>query len=151
MSGVPAYVAAFEQLRPQVLARLIEVRGSLDHAIARTSPDEARALFDAVLHALATLLVTGDHTLHRSFLQSFLALRGAEAIPPDHAQRLLVAIADVAGQVARARFPDDPTVGLAVNHAARITARLVNDVLAEELERRVAQLPAVGAGAGARR
>lgn len=142
MSGVPAYVAAFEQMRPAVLTRLVEVRGSLDHAIARTKDDEARALFDAVLHALATLLVTGDHTLHRGFLQSFIALRGAEGLGPDHAQRLLVAIADVAGQVARSQFPDDATVALAVNHAARITARMVNDIIAEELSRRLAQLPA---------
>lgn len=145
MSGVPAYVAAFESLRPQVLARLVEVRGSLDHAFARTTPEQARALFDAVLHALSTLLVTGDHGLHRSFLQSFLALRGAEGLGPDHAQRLLVSIADVAGQVVRAQRPDDATVSLAVNHAARITARMVNDIIAEELERRAAQLPAAGA------
>lgn len=144
MSGVPGYVAAFEQLRPAILTRLVEVRGSLDHAIARTKDDEARALFDAVLHALATLLVTGDHTLHRGFLQSFIALRGAEGLGPDHAQRLLVAIADVASQIARNQIPDDPTVSLAVNHAARITARMVNDIIAEELGRRLAQLPAAG-------
>ncbi len=142
MSGVPAYVAAFEQLRPAVLTRLLDVRGSLDHAIARTKDHEARALFEAVLHALSTLLVTGDHTLHRGFLQSFIALRGAEGLGPDHAQRLLVAIGDVAGQIARAQFPDEPTVALAVNHASRITARMVNDIIAEELGRRLAQLPA---------
>jgi len=146
MSGVPGYVAAFEQMRPAVLTRLVEVRGSLDHAIARTTDDEARRLFDAVLHALATLLVTGDHTLHRGFLQSFIALRGAEGLGPDHAQRLLVAIADVAVQVARAHYPDDPTVALAVTHAARITARMVNDIIAEELSRRLAQLPAAVVG-----
>jgi hypothetical protein len=44
--------------------------------------------------------------------------------------------------VARNQLPDDPTVALAVNHAARITARMVNDIIAEELGRRVAQLPA---------
>lgn len=145
MSGVPGYVAAFEQLRPAVLHRLLEVRGSLDHALARIKDDEARRLFDAVLHALSTLLVTGDHTLHRGFLQSFIALRGAEGLGPDHAQRLLVAIADVAAQVARNNSNDDPTVALAVNHASRITARMVNDIIAEELGRRVAQLPAVAA------
>lgn len=144
MSGVPSYVAAFEQLRPQVLARLIEVRGSLDHAIARLSPDEARALFEGVLHALSTLLVTGDHTLHRGFLHSFVAVRSTEGVGPDHAQRLLVAIADVAATLARAQHPNDPTVALAINHAARLTARMINDGIAEELGRRSAQLAAGG-------
>ena len=144
MSGVPSYVAAFEQLRPQVLARLIEVRGSLDHAIARLSADEARAMFEGVLHALSTLLVTGDHTLHRGFLHTFVAVRSTEGLGPDHAQRLLVAIADVAATLARAQHPDDPTTALAINHAARLTARMVNDGIAEELDRRSAQLPAAG-------
>jgi hypothetical protein len=146
MSGVPSYVAAFEQLRPQILARLIEVRGSLDHAIARLSADEARGMFDAVLHALATLLVTGDHTLHRGFLHSFVAVRSTEGVGPDHAQRLLVAIADTAATLARAQHPNDPTVALAINHAARLTARMINDGIAEELERRTAQLPAAAGG-----
>lgn len=146
MSGVPSYVAAFEQLRPQILARLIEVRGSLDHAIARLSADEARGMFDAVLHALATLLVTGDHTLHRGFLHSFVAVRSTEGVGPDHAQRLLVAIADTAATLARAQHPNDPTVALAINHAARLTARMINDGIAEELDRRTAQLPAAAGG-----
>ncbi len=146
MSGVPSYVAAFEQLRPQILARLIEVRGSLDHAIARLSADEARGMFDAVLHALATLLVTGDHTLHRGFLHSFVAVRSTEGVGPDHAQRLLVAIADTAATLARAQHPSDPTVALAINHAARLTARMINDGIAEELDRRTAQLPAAAGG-----
>lgn len=146
MSGVPSYVAAFEQLRPAILARLIEVRGSLDHAIARLSVDEARALFEGTLHGLSTLLVTGDHTLHRGFLHSFIAVRSAEGLGPDHAQRLLVAISDVASSLARAQYPNDPTVALAINHAARLTARMVNDVIAEELGRRTAQLPTAAAG-----
>ncbi len=146
MSGVPSYVAAFEQLRPAILARLIEVRGSLDHAIARLSADDARALFDGTLHALSTLLVTGDHTLHRGFLHSFIAVRSAEGLGPDHAQRLVVAIADVASTLARQQHPDDPTVALAINHAARLSARMVNDAIADELARRTAQLPAAGAG-----
>ena len=151
MSGVPSYVAAFEQLRPAIVARLVEVRASLDHAIARTTPDEAKALFEGVLHALATLLVTGDHTLHRGFLHSFIAVRSAEGLGPDHAQRLLVAISDVAATLARSQYPDDTSVALAINHAARLSARMVNDVIAEELGRRLGQLPSPGAAAGARR
>ena len=146
MSGVPAYVAAFEELRPAITTRLAEVRASLDHAIARLTPDQARALCDAVLHALSTLLVTGDHTLHRGFLHSFVAVRSTEGVGPDHAQRLLVAIADTAATLARAQHPNDPTVALAINHAARLTARMINDGIAEELERRTAQLPAAAGG-----
>lgn len=150
MSGVPSYVAAFEQLRPALVARLLEVQSSLDHAIARRPAAEARALFEQVAHALSTLLVTGDHTLHRGFVHSFVAVRSAEGLGPDHAQRLLVAITDVAANLARAQYPNDPTVVLAINHAARLTARMVNDGIADELGRRGAQLAAAPAP-GARR
>lgn len=140
MSGAPAYVAAFEQLRPTITNRLAEVRGSLDHAMARVTPEQARATCDAVLHALSTLLVTGDHALHRGFVHSFVALRSAEGLGPDHAQRLLVAITDVAAAVARAHLPNDGTLALALHHAARLTARMVNDTIADELARRSGQL-----------
>lgn len=139
MSGAPAYVAAFEGLRPAVLTRLLEIRASLDHAFARLAPAEARELFDGVLLGLRTLLLTGDHALHRGFVQSFIALRGAEGLAPDHAQRVLVAIGDVAVQVARRDRPDDTTLVHAVIGAIRVTARLVNEVIADDLARRSAQ------------
>lgn len=139
MSGAPAYVAAFEALNPAVLARLLEVRASLDHAFARQSNEEAHALFEGVLVGLRTLLVTGDHGLHRGFVQSFIALRGAEGLAPDHALRVLVAIGDVIVQVARRDRPDDTTLVLAVTSAIRITARLVNEVIADDLAKRSAQ------------
>ncbi len=139
MSGPPAYVAAFEELRPAVLARLLEVRASLDHAFARLSPDEARELFEGVLIGLRTLLFTGDHGLHRGFVQSFIALRGADGLAPDHALRVLVAIGDVIVQVAKRDRPDDATLVLAVTSAIRVTARLVNDVIADDLAKRSAQ------------
>jgi hypothetical protein len=128
-------------LRPAIVARLVDVRGSLDHAIARVSAEDARALFEAVMHAMSTLLVTGDHALHRGFVHSFIAVRAADGLGPDHAQRLLVAITDVAAAVARDRYPQDLTVVLAIHHAARLTARMVNDGIAEELATRLAQLP----------
>lgn len=139
MTGVPPYVAAFEGLRPAVLARLLEVRPSLDHAFARMGEAEAHALFDGVLLGLRTLLLTGDHALHRGFVQTFIALRGADGLSPDHALRVLVAIGDVAVQVARRDRPDDGTLVLAITSAIRVTARLVNEVIADELARRFAQ------------
>ena len=135
----PGYVAAFEQQRPVILARLVEVRASLDHAFARQTAAEAHELFDAVLMGLQTLLITGDHPLHRGFVQSFIALRGADGLAPDHALRLLVAIGDVAIGVARATRADDSALPLAITYALRITARLVNEVTADELARRLAQ------------
>ena len=139
MSGAPAYVTAFEGLRPAVLARLLEVRASLDHAFARLSPEEAQELFEGVLIGLRTLLITGDTALHRGFVQSFIALRGADGLAPDHAQRVLVAIGDVAVQVVRRDRPDDVTLMLAVISAIRVTARLVNEVVADDLAKRTAQ------------
>jgi hypothetical protein len=139
MSGAPAYVAAFEALKPAVLARLLEVRASLDHAFARLSAEDAHELFEGVLVGLRTLLVTGDHALHRGFVQSFIALRSADGLAPDHALRVLVAIGDVTVQVARRDRPDDTTVALAVTSAIRVTARLVNEVIADDLAKRSAQ------------
>ncbi len=139
MTGVPAYVAAFEGLRQAVLSRLLEVRPSLDHAFARLTAEEARSLFDGVLLGLRTLLLTGDHALHRGFVQTFIALRGADGLAPDHALRVLVAIGDVAIQVARRDRPDDPTVVLAITSAIRVTARMVNEMIADEVAKRSAQ------------
>lgn len=136
MTGMPAYVVAFEQLRQPVLNRLLEVRSSLDHAFTRLTADEARALFDGVLLGLRTLLVTGDHVLHRGFVQTFIALRGSDGLAPDHALRVLVAIGDVAVQVAKRDHPDDPTLVLAITSAIRVTARMVNEMLADEIARR---------------
>jgi hypothetical protein len=135
----PGYVAAFEQQRPVILARLVEVRASLDHAIARWPAETAQAMFDKVLIGLQTLMATNDQALHRGFVRSFVALRGAEGLAPDHALRLLVAIGDVAIGVARAARADDSALPLAITYALRITARLVNEVTADELARRLAQ------------
>ena len=139
MSGAPAYVTAFEGLRPAVLARLLEVRASLDHAFARLTPEDARTLFEGVLIGLRTFLLTGDHSLHRGFVQSFIALRGADGLAPDHAQRVLVAIGDVTVQVVRRDRPDDMPLMLALIGTIRVTARLVNEVVADELAKRTAQ------------
>lgn len=138
MTGLPGYVEAFERLRPPVLVRLLEIRASLDPALARLGNDDARLLFDGVLQGLRTLLLTGDHLLHRGFVQTFVALRGSDGVAPDHALRLLVEIGDVALQVAKRERPDDPTLLLAISSALRVTARMVNDMLAEEIAKRAA-------------
>ncbi len=139
MSVVPGNVAAFELLRPAILARLVDVRASFDHAIARWSADAARAMFAKVLTGLETLMATDDQALHRGFVRSFVALRGAEGLAPDQALRLLVAVGDVAILEARAARADDAALPLAITRALRITARLVNEVTADELARRLAQ------------
>ena len=139
MTAAPAYVASFEELRPAMLARLVEVRTSLDHAIARWSNEAAQVMFDKVLIGLQALMATNDQALHRGFVRSFVALRGAEGLPPDHALRLLIAIGDVGIQVARAARADDAALPLAITYALRVTARLVNEGTADELARRLAQ------------
>ena len=96
-------------------------------------------MFDKVLLGLQTLMATNDQALHRGFVRSFVALRDAEGLPPDHALRLLVSIGDVAIQLARAARPDDASLPLAITYAMRITARLVNETTADELARRLAQ------------
>ncbi|MBP8810304.1 MAG: hypothetical protein KBG48_35070 [Kofleriaceae bacterium] len=46
--------------------------------------------------------------------------------------------------MAKARTPTDGTLALALHHAARLTARMVNDTIADELARRNGQLAAPG-------
>jgi hypothetical protein len=136
MTGRSAYVVAFEELRQPVLDRLLEVRTSLDHTFTRLTADEARALFDGVLLGLRTWMVTGDHGLHRGFVQTFIALRGSDGLAPDHALRVLVAIGDVAVQVAKRDYPDDLALLFAITSAIRVTARMVNEMIADEIARR---------------
>jgi hypothetical protein len=142
MSTVPPPLArAYDGLRPRILQRLLEMRTTLDPSFGRLDESVARAQIGAVLDHVGNFIATGDLGLHRAFLHTFLAMRAAEAQGPAGVLAMLVAIGDTAAQVSQeeASNPDGSELTLLLTRVTASTARAVNDLIAEELERRIAQ------------
>lgn len=129
----------FAQLRPEFLARLIEVREALDESY-RTLPAELAAeRFELLVDRLAAHLRVADTEGHRRFLRRWLALRLAEGRSPESVLHALVAAGDVLVQVARSSLPPAGSTLALVRELQRLTyltSRLVVDILAEDLERK---------------
>lgn len=136
MSTVSALARSYEALRPKVLQRLLELRSTLDPSLGRLDEANARAQIGAVLDHLGNYIATGDLDLHRAFLHTFLAMRAAEAQSPAAVLAMLVAIGDTAAQVAQ-EGDGDAELTLLLTRVTASTARAVNDLIAEELARRV--------------
>jgi len=138
-STVPPLARAYEVLRPRILQRLIELRTTLDPTLARMDESLAHAQLDAVLDHLGNFIATGDMGLHRAFLHTFLAMRAAEAQSPAAVLAMLVAIGDTAAQVAQEQgvgTNEGAELTLLLTRVTASTARAVNDLIAEELDRR---------------
>jgi hypothetical protein len=143
MPTAPTLARSYEALRPLVLDRLLELRGSLDPSLGRLDDATARAQIGAVLDHLGNFIATGDIGSHRGFLHTFLAMRAAEAQSPASVLALLVAIGDTAAQVAQeggtGADGDGAELTLLLTRVTGSTARVVNDLIAEELARRAEQ------------
>ena len=142
MSTAPPVARAYDELRPKILQRLLDMRGTLDPSLGRMDEVTARAQIVAVLDHIGNFIATGDLGLHRAFLHTFLAMRAAEAQGPAAVLAMLVAIGDTAAQVAQedgAGSPAGTELTLMLTRVTASTARAVNDLIAEELERRLAQ------------
>lgn len=137
MSASPS-ARAFDALRPAIVVRLIELRASLDPALARSDEGTARAQIEAVLGDFGDFLATGDLAAHRAFLTAFVAKRAAEELGPSAALSTLVAIGDTAVQVVQEKMagPSGDELGLLVARLTTSSVRIVNDLIAEELIRR---------------
>ena len=138
----PPVVLAYDALRPRILQRLVDLRATLDPTLGRLDEEAARAQIGAVLDHLGNFLATGDLGLHRAFLHTFLAMRAAEAQGPGSVLAMLVAIGDTATQIAQEEAPNTPDgaeLALMLTRVTASTARAINDLVAEELERRLAQ------------
>lgn len=142
MSTTPPLATAYEALRPRVLVRLLELRATLDPSLGRLDEPTARAQIGAVLDHLGNFIATGDLGLHRAFLHTFLAMRAAEAQSPASVLAMLVAIGDTAAQVAQdegAGTTEGAELTLLLTRVTASTARAVNDLIADELGRRLGQ------------
>ncbi len=142
MSTRPPLAKAYEALRPSVLVRLLELRSTLDPSLGRLDEPTARAQIGAVLDHIGNFIATGDLGLHRAFLHTFLAMRAAEAQSPASVLAMLVAIGDTAAQVAQdegAGTTEGAELTLLLTRVTASTARAVNDLIADELARRLGQ------------
>ena len=142
MSTAPPLARAYDSLRPKILQRLLDMRTSLDPSLGRLDDLTARAQIGAVLDHLGNFIATGDLGLHRAFLHTFIAMRAAEAQGPAAVLAMLVAIGDTAAQVAQensAGTIEGAELTLLLTRVTASTARAVNDLIAEELDRRYAQ------------
>jgi hypothetical protein len=136
MSTAPPVARAYDALRPKILQRLMEIRATLDPTLGRLDEATAQAQIGAVLDHIGNFLATGDLGLHRAFLHTFLAMRAAEAQGPAAVLAMLVAIGDTAAQVAQ-EDGSDVELTLMLTRVTASTARAINDLIAEELERRL--------------
>ncbi|MBA3458194.1 MAG: hypothetical protein H0T42_34250 [Deltaproteobacteria bacterium] len=140
MSTTQPLAQAYEALRPQVLVRLLELRSTLDPSLGRLDEATARAQIGAVLDHIGNFIATGDFGLHRAFLHTFLAMRAAEAQSPASVLAMLVAIGDTAAQCAQdegAGTTEGAELTLLLTRVTASTARAVNDLIADELARRL--------------
>jgi hypothetical protein len=143
---------AYEALRPKILQRLLDLRGTLDPSLARLDDMTARAQINAVLEHLGNFIATGDVGLHRAFLHTFLAMRAAEAQSPASVLTMLVAIGDTAAQVAQdegAGTTGGSELTLLLTRVTASTARVVNDLIADELAQRIVQWQQLQQSSGA--
>src|SRR5207253_2997505 len=97
----------------------------------------ARLQIGAILEHIGNFIATGDVGLHRAFLHTFLAMRAAEAQGPSAVLAMLVAVGDTAAQVAQEQ--SHPELTLLLMRVTASTARAINDLIAEELGRRLGQ------------
>lgn len=141
MSTAPPVARAYDGLRPKILQRLLDMRATLDPSLGRLDEPTARAQIGAVLDHLGNFIASGDLGLHRAFLHTFLAMRAAEAQGPAQVLAMLVAIGDTAAQVSQEsdRTPEGSELTLMLTRVTASTARAINDLIASELERRLAQ------------
>ncbi len=144
-----ALARAYDELRPRVLERLLDMRATLDPSLGRLDEATARGQMNAVLEHLGNFLATGDLGSHRAFLETFIAMRAAEAQGPASVLAMMVAIGETAAQVVQEQLagtPDGSELTLLLTRVTSSTARAVNDIVAEELERRLAEWHVVAKG-----
>lgn len=142
MPSTTTLAKAYEALRPKILQRLLDLRTTLDPSLGRLDDVTARGQIGAVLDHLGNFIATGDLGLHRAFLHTFLAMRAAEAQSPASVLAMLVAIGDTAAQVSQdesAGTAEGAELTLLLTRVTASTARAVNDLIADELDRRMGQ------------
>ncbi len=136
------HAETFESLRGDVLAKLIDIRTSIDRAYERIPDDIVAGQFDAVLGKMAAYLKSGDSSAYRGFVTRWSAMREGEGFGPENVIHSVVAIGDVVVRTAHKKFgPGERADFLrAVTEATALSARWLVEALADQLSERSAQL-----------
>ena len=128
----------FRGLQRRILDRLIEVRGSIAPTYADLSATAARREFERMLLEVERYLGHRDEVSYKGFLERWMAIRTGDGDTPEGVVHTIVAIGDVAVQVARHTLPadDEETMEFVREIVAlnRLAARAVVDVLCGEWE-----------------
>ena len=130
------HARTFATIRPEVLERLVDVRGSIDHTLSGVPSHLIRQEFDAVLDRMEAYLTDQDVDRYRSFATRWVAFRLGEAFSPENLIHSVVALGDVVVEVAKKRLPPGPDTAEFVREVVRmnfIAARLIVESLAAEL------------------
>ena len=126
----------FQNLQHRILDRLIEVRGSIAPTYADLSISAARREFERVLIEMRRYFGHRDESSYRDFLARWMAIRTGHGDTPEGFVHTMVAIGEVAVQVAQQVLPDDaPETSAFVRQIVklnRIAARSVVDALCGE-------------------
>src|SRR5688500_14095101 len=133
---VGGHAATFEQIRPEVLERLLDVRGSIDQAFSGIPSQVIRQEFDSVLERMQSYLDDRNTERTRSFATRWVAFRLGEGFSPENLIHSVVALGDVVVEVARTRLPPGSETAEFVREVVRmnfIAARLIVESLAAEL------------------
>jgi hypothetical protein len=131
------HARTFEAIRPEVLERLLDVRGSIDHTLSGVPSHVIRQEFDAVLDRMQSYLADKDAARYRSFASRWVAFRLGEGFSPENLIHSVVALGDVVLDVARRQLPPGAETADFTREVARMNffaARLIVETLAGELE-----------------
>lgn len=148
------HASLFREIRPDVLARLIEVRGSIDQTFADMGADVIGGQFDMVLDRMQSYLYTEEPESYRNFANRWMAMRVSSGEPPQNLIHAVVAIGDVVVQIAGTKIGQADRrdelyeFARAVSRMTFIAARMLVEQLAGELEQRQSQLATWTEGGG---
>lgn len=136
------HAQVFDSLRPRVLERLLEVRGSIDHAYAKVPEPEIRGHFELVLDKMYTFLATEDMGTYAGFVSRYVTVRVGEGFTHENIIHSTVAIGDVVTQVAREELQESPQRDRFIRTIMRLNflqARMLVEFVAQDLAERLAQ------------
>ena len=131
------HARTFEAIRPEVLERLVDVRGSIDHTLSGVPSHLIRQEFNAALDRMESYLADSDLERYRGFATRWVAFRLGEGFSPENLIHSVVSMGDVILEIARRRLPPGAETAEFLREVVRmnfVAARLIVEILASELE-----------------
>lgn len=132
-----SHAQTFQAIRAEVLERLVDVRGSIDHTLSAVPSEIIRQEFDAVLERMYHYLADRDVERYREFATRWVAFRLGEGFSPENLIHSVVALGDVVVEVARSHLSGGPYTSEFLREVVRmnfVSARTIVEILAGELD-----------------